>query len=458
MLRLPGPIPYLSALFAAALPAQVEYAVLDLGALPGSNHSTATAMNERGDVVGWSTVGSTPRAYIYTDDGGMLDLGTLSGENHAAAYGINELRAVVGQSGTRSFRWSPGAGMTEILAGSWTRPNAINTRGEIAGTLNPDAVLSFTPFAFRPSTGLTALTPNQIGRANDINEAGQLVGYATARIGPGGAGAFRHSPTAGLVPLPVLSGWAAVPNGINERGDVVGLLRSSTRADAGFIYTDAGGMQQLPGSRSGVPADLNDHGVVVGSYYLSSGADNATIYTAATGSRDLNGLIAPGSNYSLLAARDINNAGQILVRGYDRVAAEFRALRLDPLRPTATTFPVGTGCAPTGAAPTLRSTPPALGTTLRIDLQGAPPATAGALLLSSGDPAVTALGQGCTAYAALRSAVALPVRTDAGGDATLALPLAVNPAWVGVRLMAQGALPAGSGLALTNGLFLIAGN
>ena len=54
----------------------VESISKDLGVLPGDNSSLAFAINDAGDVVGYSSL-SSARAILWTKDRGMLDLNTL---------------------------------------------------------------------------------------------------------------------------------------------------------------------------------------------------------------------------------------------------------------------------------------------------------------------------------------------------------------------------------------------
>ena len=54
--------------------------MVDLGTL-GGTYSRARAVNEPGQVVGYSSSPATPRAHAFswTEAGGMVDLGTLGG-------------------------------------------------------------------------------------------------------------------------------------------------------------------------------------------------------------------------------------------------------------------------------------------------------------------------------------------------------------------------------------------
>ena len=80
-----------------------------LGNLGGVAWNTPMALNERGDVVGFSNVskesGATPnwRAFMWTKERGIQDLGALDGFPLSQALGINEKRQVVGTSCTADF-------------------------------------------------------------------------------------------------------------------------------------------------------------------------------------------------------------------------------------------------------------------------------------------------------------------------------------------------------------------
>lgn len=91
----------------------------DIGNLGGNTWNTPMAINERGDVVGFaSQPGDDPdnpnlRAFLWTRTGGIQNLGTLPGDVYSEAHAINEWRQVVGIScdatgACRAFLWQNG--------------------------------------------------------------------------------------------------------------------------------------------------------------------------------------------------------------------------------------------------------------------------------------------------------------------------------------------------------------
>jgi len=91
--------------------------VTDIGDLGGDAWHTPMDINEQGDVVGFSNpagvVGAdfNPHAFLWTRAGGIQDLKTLPGDANSQALGINAGRQVVGVSTgaiNRAFVWENG--------------------------------------------------------------------------------------------------------------------------------------------------------------------------------------------------------------------------------------------------------------------------------------------------------------------------------------------------------------
>jgi len=94
-----------------------ETGMIDLGTLGGltSSANALRPINNRGEVTGFSTTASSAHAFIWTDQNGMIDLGALGADGSSHAGGINELGQVVGAS---SFRID-GSPITHATL--WTR-------------------------------------------------------------------------------------------------------------------------------------------------------------------------------------------------------------------------------------------------------------------------------------------------------------------------------------------------
>ena len=92
--------------------------VIDLGNLGEFHWNTPTAINHHGDVAGFASLPSDPdnavlRAFLWTRRGGIQNLGTLPGDVSSQASGINDRGQVVGVSCDaanvcRAFLWEDG--------------------------------------------------------------------------------------------------------------------------------------------------------------------------------------------------------------------------------------------------------------------------------------------------------------------------------------------------------------
>jgi probable HAF family extracellular repeat protein len=148
--------------------------------LPADRYSRAYGINNRGQIVGGSDLGTVivhlvafaappvgTHACLW-DKGIAKDIGTLHANEGSEAYGINDKTQIVGRSGNHAFLWHNGA-MTDLGGGAAYN---INNNGAVIG----DSFL----WQGGARTALTALLPPNSGWASlqgrDINDYGEIVG------------------------------------------------------------------------------------------------------------------------------------------------------------------------------------------------------------------------------------------------------------------------------------------
>lgn len=237
-----------------------SYRMVDLGTLGGES-SFATAMNDRGDVVGRSTVADGTFHGFLWRGGRMIDLGSMS------PIDINNRRQIVGTLDDRSnaHLWRAGR-LTDLgtLGGTFSHATAINDRGDVVG-VSATADGPSAPFLW--SKGRMRKLP--LDAVAGINERRQVAGgrlHGTAGFHAGvlyrgrftdlGAGPFDRSNT----------------YGINDRGWVIGWHFSPARAERGMLWrggtaTDVG---TLGGERTQLRA-INDRGQILGQSQVADG-------------------------------------------------------------------------------------------------------------------------------------------------------------------------------------------
>ncbi len=241
---------------------------VDLGSLPGAVTTgaiaRATAINNAGEVAGWA-YGADNRvhAFKWTASTRMLDLGIPTNGMHSFAAAINDSGVVVGstwmQNGPNgAFRWSQSRGMELLggLDGNGARANGINTAGQIVGALVVGEAY------WEEDAGGTLWSPRgarvDIGTckcisADAVNSAGEIVGLSRA------GHPFRWTQAGGLVELTSIRGRATA---INDVRQVVGLDDSGR----GFLWTEVNGTRVVTMLPAGThPTGINQSGKVVGS-------------------------------------------------------------------------------------------------------------------------------------------------------------------------------------------------
>jgi probable HAF family extracellular repeat protein len=298
--------------------AGAEYIVTDLGTLGGTT-SSASAINDIGQIVGSSAVGGADHAFLYSG-GKMTDLGTLSG-SYSEASGINNSGQVVGTFGTgvtlQGFLYSGGK-MTALATpgGVPSSLNGINDAGQMVGTLYmPDGTGHALLASGGKVTDLSAAASATYGFAAGINASGQVVGSGSVPGSPGGPPqAFLY--TGGkLTSLSTpADSFLSQAHAINASGQVVGTFAPTNAGPFinAFLYsggkmTDLGTLGGMTGSANAI----NASGVVVGTSTTGPNKDHAFIFINGQ-MTDLNSLISPDSHLTLVSATGINSQGQIV--------------------------------------------------------------------------------------------------------------------------------------------------
>lgn len=263
----------------------LEYEIIDLGTLGGSE-STAYGINEYGQIVGGAeTASSQTRAFIW-EDGVMSDLGTLGG-NMSEAFGLNDNGQIVGRSVNASGRTHAFLREDSVmydlgtLGGTESKAQAINNAGQIVGS---SKISSGYWRAMIYESGVMSQLPKFAGTeswASAINSSGQSVGGCNVSGGsPWHACLWENNTIIDLGTLPGTSKSSAT--GINDDGQIVGQSNNyPSLPRSGFIYE--GGVMSGIGSLGQSPDDtrprsINNHGQIVGYSHTVAGDKRAFVY------------------------------------------------------------------------------------------------------------------------------------------------------------------------------------
>ena len=322
----------------------IVYTIKDLGALSVANPRTvARALNDSGQVVGFSNVDNIGDRGFFFSGGVMHDLGVYPVGGYAITLpsGINNSGTIVGQAVHSTFDFS--------------NPQAFSSNG-----------LSYTPLG------------NGLAAAIDINDAGKILALQTyfqsylMVVGSGnnwpqvrlvsGFGQLSQGddpswPISSINRLGLMAGSEPNPQTNWQSGVIFyGTASSSPVLDVGTepgqtgsVLMRVNNLGQAAGY-SGTHAVLfsnntlvnlgnlggtynrafgiNDSGQVVGTASLASTASHAFIYQHGA-MQDLNSLISPDSGWVLSEARAINNEGQIIANGIHR--GQSRAALMTPI-------------------------------------------------------------------------------------------------------------------------------
>ena len=299
------------ALLSLSVPASAanpKYSAVDIGSLTGG-FTAPLAINDAGQVVGYSTVGDYEHAFLYSN-ATMIDLGTLGGTSSIASS-LNASGSVVGNSKVTGFNhpflYSSGL-LTDLGPSGFGNGGAaaINGTGQIAGAV--DTVTGFHAVIFNSGTlaDLGTLGGSN-SAASGLNDLGQVVGYSQI-AGDTQFHGFLYSGT--MVDLGTLGGTFSQATAVNSVGQVVGTASVAGDLERHIFLYSNGTMQDLGHlgvGDSNVGWAINASGAIVGE---SSGVAFLYDHGALT---DLNTLVHLDT--TLRSSHGINGSGQIIALG-----------------------------------------------------------------------------------------------------------------------------------------------
>ncbi|HEY0428140.1 MAG TPA: Ig-like domain-containing protein, partial [Pyrinomonadaceae bacterium] len=317
-------------------PPPTGFSVTNLGTL-GGTESEARAINNNGQIVGYSFNASQKRrAFLYSNNQ-MTDLGTLGGLE-SEANDINDSGLIVGQAknadaNNRAFLYS-GTTMRDLgtFGGDESYASGINNSNLITGsaTLGTGLYHAFR-FQNEQMQDLGVLN-GYYSYARDVNSAGKVVGFSYLDGSDGGVRGFLYQNST-MTALGTVGGRDSSATAINDSDQIVGssaYLQNSGTQHA-FLYS-GGQMRDLGalGAAQSFAEDINNAGQVVGSVELTLfGRDYRAFLYDGTTMRNLNTLIPQDSGWILNQALGLNNNGQIVGRG--TINSQTRAFLLNPV-------------------------------------------------------------------------------------------------------------------------------
>ncbi|HEU0076212.1 MAG TPA: hypothetical protein VFQ76_01110, partial [Longimicrobiaceae bacterium] len=315
----------------------------DLGILPGMGSSEATAINSKGEIVGFS-YGSYDvyQAFIVLPGTGMIRIAPPTPGWDVVARDINDSSEIAGDYEGSAFVMKYPYAMRIIANGA--RARAINNAGQVVGWVgNYNYSNAFVWDSARGLRYLPVPASAVFSQAHDIDDSGRVIGWVGGASGgaavwtPNGAGGYTRTY------LPAMS-----PEAINAGGRVAGRALLAGEGHAVLVYA---GPPTLPAAPTGVTAgDIALRTIAVG---WTDASNNETSFRVFRGIRNADGTFG---SYLFMGSVGMNG------RAYsDTSAAAGTTYRYQVQACNAA------GCAPSEAAVATMPGPPAAPTGLTPD-------------------------------------------------------------------------------------------
>jgi len=317
------------ALLPALLPvrAQISYSIQRVD--PTDKNAVVTDINNLGEVVGTSGFQSPPTKAILWRNGQRVVLGSVLADGLSSATAINDRSEITGYSSnltpdlqtgrTRAWIWRQGAlcGLGPLF----NKPNilgrSINNRSQILGSVSDQSVSTFQAFIWQ--AGRATLLPVLAGR--ELNDRGEFL--TNTEDLPDTTGLYQGGVVTGLIGL--TGATSTVGNALSNQGQVAGAsFMPDNEYRALWWHTAQSTPQELPKHPKAIGSyaqAINDNEQIVGFYICRFTRElfavrwqNGTVYRLTDAIR-ANDPLKP--YVKLRAGTHINNRGQIIAIGVD---------------------------------------------------------------------------------------------------------------------------------------------
>lgn len=241
-----------SAIVAPSASAQPQF--FGLGDLPGGAFdSRAYGISSDGRwIVGQATTDQGPVAFRWSLQTGMLPISDGQGLHPVTATAVSADGLAIagnasGANGTEAFRWSEGGGLVGLgtLGGEWSKANAISADGTtVVGEAQFGPPQETRAFRWRYDTGMVnlgTLPGHHASRAFGVSADGEVA--AGESFFPAGAG-VRWVADDQIEQIPLSRPSVVSPDGET----LLGHGTSQSGAQSLFVWSEANGRQELPGS------------------------------------------------------------------------------------------------------------------------------------------------------------------------------------------------------------------
>ncbi len=310
-----------------------RYTVTDLGVLPGDAVSSASGINNHGEIVGFSINASYTQQQLFLVRGGrMSSLGRYDSHSEYDGPAINDSGKInrkqrIGSAASpagykrslphHAVLYSGSRKIDFTMPAGWTMANlnGVNGQGQVVGICWRQTLGSrsnWGTFVYDSKTKKFSLLPLPSGclnaEVNGINDHGQMIGYAWQGGDSSQAVLWNGGQPFLLAGLPGRDD--STGGAINNQGDAVGSAGSEPNAAGQFVNSHNIRLRLL------VPI------------FRRQWEDHAVLYKGGH-AQDLNTLIPEDADWTLEQANSINDHGQIVGNGLHH--GQERAFLLTPM-------------------------------------------------------------------------------------------------------------------------------